>query len=218
MTVGVATFIHRFTPAKTPDGLTLLLLHGTGGDEDDLLELGHVLDEHAALLSPRGQVSEHGANRWFRRLAEGVFDTDDLLARTDQLAAFVTSAVEHYQLTTSRLVAVGFSNGANIAATMLLRHPRLLRAAVLFAPMVPLDDPPMADLSGVGVFIGAGTADPISPSDQAQRLADQFIARGAAVELHWHPGGHGIDRSVLAQARTWLRKMHAISTDRHTPG
>jgi phospholipase/carboxylesterase len=209
MTIGVETFIHRFTPAKTPEGLTLLLLHGTGGNEDDLLELGHALDEHAALLSPRGQVSEHGANRWFRRLAEGVFDADDLLARTDQLAAFVTSAVEHYQLVASRLVAsrlvaVGFSNGANIAATLLLRHPRLLRAAVLFAPMAPLNDPPMVDLSGVGVFIGDGTADPIAPPDQGQRLADQFIARGAAVELHWHPDGHGIDRRALAQASTWL--------------
>lgn len=213
MSIGVETFIHRFTPAKAPNGLTLLLLHGTGGDEDDLLELGHLLDEHAALLSPRGQVSEHGANRWFRRLAEGVFDTDDLLARTDQLAAFVTSAVEHYQLTASRLVAVGFSNGANIAATMFLRHPRLLRAAVLFAPMVTLNDPPMVDLSRVGVFIGAGTADPIAPPEQAQRLADQFTDRGAAVELHWHPGGHGIDRRTLAQARAWLRNIHAPSTD-----
>jgi phospholipase/carboxylesterase len=212
MTTGIETFIHRFTPGKAPDALTLLLLHGTGGNEDDLLELGHVLDEQAALLSPRGQVSEHGANRWFRRLAEGVFDTDDLLARTDQLAAFVTNAVEHYQLGASRLVAVGFSNGANIAATMLLRHPRLLRAAVLFAPMVPLDDPPMVDLSRVGVLIGAGTADPIAPPAQAQRLVQQFIDRGAAVALHWHPDGHGIDRPTLAQATTWLRKIHAATS------
>ncbi len=110
MTTGVETFIHRFTPPNVPDALTLLLLHGTGGNEDDLLELGHVLDEQAAMLSPRGQVSEHGANRWFRRLAEDVFDTDDLLARTDQLAAFLTNAAEHYQLAACRLVAVGFSN------------------------------------------------------------------------------------------------------------
>ena len=120
--------------------------------KNDLLDLGRALDGQAALLSPRGQVSERGANRWFRRLAKGVFDTDDLLARTDQLATFVTSAAAHYQLDASRLAAVGFSNGANIAATLLLRHPHLLRAGVLFAPMVTLNDPPMADLSEVGVF------------------------------------------------------------------
>jgi phospholipase/carboxylesterase len=209
----VEAFTHRFLPAHTAGALTLLLLHGTGGDENDLLELGRALDDQAALLSPRGQVSERGANRWFRRLAEGVFDTDDLLARTDQLAAFVTDAVERYRLCASRLVAVGFSNGANIAATLLFRHPRLLRGAVLFAPMVTLDDPPMVDLSGVGVFLAAGRADRIAPPEQAERLAEQFIERGAAVELRWHPGGHGINHHILAQATAWLSKLRAaIST------
>jgi phospholipase/carboxylesterase len=212
-TSGLEAFAHRFIPAQAAGALTLLLLHGTGGDENDLLELGRALDGQAALLSPRGRVSERGANRWFRRLAEGVFDTDDLLARTDQLTAFVTDAVERYRLDASRLVAVGFSNGANIAATLLLRHPHLLRGAVLFAPMVTLNDPPMNDLSGVGVFLAAGRADPIVPPEQAERLAEQFIERGAAVELRWHPGGHGIDHHILAQATAWLSKLRAaIST------
>jgi predicted esterase len=212
-TSAVEAFAHRFVPARTAGALTLLLLHGTGGDENDLLELGRALDGQAALLSPRGQVSERGANRWFRRLAEGVFDTDDLLARTDQLAAFVTSAAAHYRLDASRLVAVGFSNGANIAATLLFRHPHLLRGGVLFAPMVTLNDPPMADLSGVGVFLAAGRADPIAPPEQAERLAEEFIERGAAVELRWHPGGHGIGPHILAQATAWLSKLRAaIST------
>jgi predicted esterase len=210
-TSGVEAFAHRFIPAQTTGALTLLLLHGTGGDENDLVELGHALDPQAALLSPRGQVSERGANRWFRRLAEGVFDTDDLIARTDQLAAFVTSATADYGLDATRLVTVGFSNGANIAATLLLRHPRLLRGAVLFAPMVTLTDPPIANLSGVGVFLAAGRADPIAPPEQAQRLAEQFIERGAAVELRWHPGGHGIDRHILAQATAWLGKLRAAT-------
>jgi phospholipase/carboxylesterase len=208
-TSGVEAFAHRFIPADTAGALTLLLLHGTGGDENDLLELGRALDGQAALLSPRGQVSERGANRWFRRLAEGVFDTQDLLARTDQLAAFITSATAHYQLDDSRLVAVGFSNGANIAATLLLRHAQLLRGAVLFAPMVTLNEPAMVDLSGVGVFLGAGRADLIAPPEQAERLAEQFIKRGAAVELRWHPSGHGIDRHILAQASAWLSKLRA---------
>jgi phospholipase/carboxylesterase len=212
-TSGVDAFVHRFIPADTADALTLLLLHGTGGDEDDLLPLGRALDRQAALLSPRGQVSERGANRWFRRLAEGVFDIEDLLARTDQLAAFITSATAHYRLDASRLVAAGFSNGANIAATLLLRHPHLLRGAVLFAPMVTLADPPMVDLSGVGVFLAAGRADPIAPAEQAQRLAEQLIERGAAIDLRWHPGGHGIDPHILAQATTWLSRLRAaIST------
>ncbi|MDQ3901847.1 MAG: alpha/beta hydrolase [Actinomycetota bacterium] len=212
-TSGPEAFAHRFLPTQAADALTLLLLHGTGGDETDLLELGRTLDGQAALLSPRGQVIERGANRWFRRLAEGVFDTDDLLARTDQLAAFVTDAVERYRLDASRVVAVGFSNGANIAATLLFRHPHLLRGAVLFAPMVTLDDPPMVDLSGVGVFLAAGRADPIAPPEQAERLAEQFIERGAAVELRWHPGGHGINHHILAQATAWLSKLRAaIST------
>ncbi len=212
-TSGPKAFAHRFVPAQAAGALTLLLLHGTGGDETDLLELGRALDDQAALLSPRGQVSERGANRWFRRLAEGVFDTDDLLARTDQLAAFVTDAVERYRLDASLLVAVGFSNGANIAATLLFRHPGLLRGAVLFAPMVTLDDPPMIDLSGVGVFLAAGRADRIAPPEQAERLAEQFIERGAAVELRWHPGGHGINHHILAEATAWLSKLRAaIST------
>lgn len=213
-TSGVEAFVHRFEPARAPDALTLLLLHGTGGDENDLLEFGRALDPQAALLSPRGQVSEYGANRWFRRLAEGVFDTGDLLARTDQLAAFVTGAVSRYGLDASRLVAAGFSNGANIAATLLLRHPQLLRAAVLFAAMVPLNDPPMADLSGVGVFLAAGRTDPIAPPEQAERLAEQLIERGAAVELRWHPGGHSIHPRSLTQAIAWLGKLRAAtSTD-----
>ncbi|SRR5579884_1412471 len=210
-TSGVEAFTHRFIPPPTAGALTLLLLHGTGGDENDLLQVGRALDDQAALLSPRGKVSEQGANRWFRRLAEGVFDTDDLLARTDQLATFITDAVEHYRLDASRLVAVGFSNGANIAATLLFRHPHLLRGAVLFAPMVTLDDPPRADLSGVGVFLAAGRADRIAPAEQAERLAEQFIECGASVELRWHPGGHRIDPHILAQAAAWLGKLRAFS-------
>jgi phospholipase/carboxylesterase len=204
-------------PAAAPDALTLLLLHGTGGDESDLLKLGRALDPDAALLSPRGHVSEHGANRWFRRLAEGVFDIDDLLARTDELAAFVGDAVDHYDLDPDRLVAVGFSNGANIAATVLQRHPQLLRAAALFAAMPALPDPPAVDLSGVAVFLAAGRADPIVAPEQTERLADQLLSRGAAVQLHWNPGGHAIDQPILAAARAWLQKVRAVVGDAALP-
>lgn len=209
---GTDAFVHRFQPGQAADALTLLLLHGTGGDENDLLDLGNALDPRAALLSPRGQVSEHGANRWFRRHAEGVFDLDDLRARTDQLAAFVGTAADHYRFDSTRLVAVGFSNGANIAASLLFAHPRLLRAAVLFAAMVPLPDPPRVDLSHVAVFLAAGLDDPIAPPEQAEQLAGKLTDRGAAVQLHWHAGGHGIDRGSLEAAAAWLHNLRAATS------
>jgi phospholipase/carboxylesterase len=204
-------FIHRFRPGPDASAPTLLLLHGTGGDENDLLPLGAALAEDAALLSPRGQVSEHGAARWFRRLAEGVFDMDDLVRRTNQLADFVTAAIDHYRLEPSSVIAVGFSNGANIAAALLLLHPRLLRAAVLLAPMVPLADPPRADLSAVAVFIGAGRNDPIAPPEQAEALAGMLSDRRAAVQLHYHPDGHMVDRATVGAAGAWLHKLLAAS-------
>lgn len=211
---GVDAFVHRLQPARAVDTVTLLLLHGTGGDENDLLDLGQALDPQAALLSPRGQVVENGANRWFRRYAEGSFDVDDLLTRTDQLAGFVTAAAGRYRLDATRLIGVGFSNGANIAATLLFRYPELLRAAVLFAAMVPLPEPPMVDLSRVAVFLAAGRADPIASPEQAEQLAAQLTERGAAVQLHWHPGGHRVDRGALARAASWLHNLRAAtSTD-----
>lgn len=209
---GTDAFVHRFQPGQTADALTLLLLHGTGGDENDLLDLGHALDPEAALLSPRGQVSEQGANRWFRRHAEGVFDLDDLRTRTHQLAAFVSTAADQYRFDVTRLVAVGFSNGANIAASLLFAHPRLLRAEVLFAPMVPLPNPPRVDLSHTAVFLAAGRADPIAPPEQAEQLTAQLTDRGAAVKLHWHAGGHGIDRGSLQAAAAWLHNLRAATS------
>ena len=210
-------FTHRFEPVRGdaggPGTPTLLLLHGTGSDENDLLPLGRSLDSTAALLSARGQVSENGMSRWFRRHAEGVFDTDDLIARTHELANFVGAAVESYGLDASKVIAVGFSNGANIAAAMLLLRPEVLRAAMLFAPMMTPSDLEPVDLSEVGAFLGAGRADPIAPPDQVEDLAALLSDCGASVELRWHPGGHGIDQSVLTAAGSWLAKLRAATTD-----
>lgn len=211
---GADDFLHHFEPAQRPDAPTLLLLHGTGGDERNLLELGRVLDPDAALLSPRGKVSEGGMPRWFRRHAEGVFDTDDLIARTHELADFTRAATDRYDLDGTGLIAVGFSNGANIAAATLLLRPEILRAAVLLAPMVPLEPEAAVDLAAVAVFIGAGRNDPIAPAEQAEALAGMLADRGAAVELHWHDGGHGVDASTLRAATTWLGKVRsAIAAD-----
>ncbi|MFD3683651.1 alpha/beta hydrolase [Nocardiopsis sp. NPDC058631] len=199
-------FVHVFEPASVPGAPTLLLLHGTGADERDLLPLGRALSPGAALLSPRGRVSENGMNRWFRRLREGVFDVDDVVRRSAELAEFVTAAAREYDLDPERIVVSGFSNGANTGAALLLLHPRLLAGAALFAGGAPLQgrEPDAVDLSGVRVFLGAGVADPITTIDQARLLAAQLGARGADVEAREHPGGHQLAPDVLAEARDWF--------------
>jgi predicted esterase/catechol 2,3-dioxygenase-like lactoylglutathione lyase family enzyme len=206
-------FIHRYVPpasgAELAGSTTLLLLHGTGGDEEDLLPLGRALLPGAGLLSPRGKVLERGAPRFFRRLAEGVFDQEDLSRRTDELADFVESAASAYQLDRGDIVAVGFSNGANIAASVLLRRPGALRGAVLLSPMLPYEPESLPDLSGIAVFIGAGRADPIAPAAQVERLADLLRSAGADVTLHWEPGGHAVTASEVEAARGWLLRRGA---------
>lgn len=200
-----AQFIHQFIPgvAEAP---TLLLLHGTGGNETDLLGLGRALDRDAALLSPRGKVLEQGMPRFFRRLAEGVFDRDDLIRRTHELADFVADAAARYGFDARRVIAVGFSNGANIAASMLLLHPETLMAAVLFRPMVPLTPETLPDLAHVPIFIGSGRQDPIVPVAEAERLATLLQHAGASVTSHWEANGHSLTQGDLDAAREWMAK------------
>lgn len=197
-------YVHRFVPAlgNPPAPRALLLLHGTGGNEDDLLPLGPMLDAAAALLSPRGDVLENGMPRFFRRLREGVFDEVDLRVRARALADFVGEAREAYHL--GPVTAAGFSNGANVAGALLLLHPGLLAGAVLLAPMVPLEPDPLPSLAGTPVFVGAGRVDPLVPVPEAQRLAALLERAGAQVTLHWHPGGHTIHPSQVTAARDWL--------------
>jgi phospholipase/carboxylesterase len=199
--------VHVFVPTDREGGSTLLLLHGTGGDEHDLLALGRALSDDAALLSPRGNVSEHGAARFFRRLAEGVFDEADLVARAADLATFVGAAADSYGFDAGKVVAAGFSNGANIAGALLLLHPQVLRAAVLFAPMVPLEPESLPDLSGVAVFLSAGRADPIVPAEEPERMAALLTSAGATTTLRWHAGGHTLDRAAVLEARAWLAAL-----------
>jgi predicted esterase len=198
-------FIHEFIPGDSPR--TLLLLHGTGGNERDLIPLGRELDPNAALLSPRGKVLENGMSRFFRRLAEGVFDLEDLEYRTNELADFVTAAAQHYGFATDQLVAVGYSNGANIAASMLLLRPQLLPAAVLFRAMVPLHPEKEPNLCYVRVWIGAGDQDPIVPPSETKRLAEVLRRAGADVTIHFANAGHGLINNDLEAARHWLGKL-----------
>jgi phospholipase/carboxylesterase len=199
-------FVHRFVPAQTADAPTLLLLHGTGGNENDLLPVGHMLDERAALLSPRGKVLEHGMPRFFRRLAEGVFDHEDLMRRTHELAGFVERSVDEYDIDQSRFFAVGFSNGANIAASLLLAYPRLLAGAVLLRAMVPFEPDSAADLSGIPVYLAAGRSDQMVPPENTERLAQVLREAGADVTLDWQPGGHGIGPDEIQAAQNWFAK------------
>ena len=197
-------FVHRFVPAQTPEAPTLLLLHGTGGDENDLLPIGRMLDERAALLSPRGKILEHGMPRFFRRLAEGVFDHEDLANRTQELAEFVERAVDEYGIDQRRLFAVGFSNGANIAASLLLTYPRLLAGAILLRAMVPFEPEMAPDLSGTPIYLAAGRSDQIVPPENTERLAQLLREAGADVALDWQPGGHGIGPEEIQAARSWF--------------
>jgi phospholipase/carboxylesterase/glyoxalase family protein len=196
-------FAHRFLPGS-PSLPVLLLLHGTGGDESDLLPLGEGLLPGAPRLSPRGKVLENGMPRFFRRLAEGVFDLDDLRKRTDELADFVEAATEAYGLNGHRMIAVGLSNGANIAASMLLLRPGTLGGALLIRPMVPLVPETLPDLRGVSVQINAGQVDPLVPPPQSESLAQLLTDAGASVKLHWIAGGHALTREDLEAGREWF--------------
>jgi phospholipase/carboxylesterase len=200
-------FDHRYLPGDDESGQTLLLLHGTGGNEEDLIPLGQELLPGAAILSPRGKVSEYGAPRFFRRLAEGVFDHEDLLFRTHELAAFVEAAAEEYGFDRSKIMAVGYSNGANVAASTILLHPGLLRAAVLFRAMVPFESEVTPDLSGMPVFMAAGRMDRMIPQDNTQRLADILTEAGADVDLRWRNVGHPLTYEEVGEAREWIAVM-----------
>jgi len=187
--------------------MTLLLLHGTGGDENDLLELGHELAPRAALLSPRGRELENGAPRFFRRLAEGVLDIQDLVFRTHELADFLEAASRTYGFDASRLVAVGYSNGANIAASLLLLHPMTLAGAVLFRPMMPFLPKKLPDLSGTSVLIASGLRDQIIPREQPKELGDLFRRSHANAILHWEDSTHALAEPEVMFARDWLSKL-----------
>ena len=198
-------FIHEFVPGISER--TLLLLHGTGGNERDLIPLGRELDPNAALISPRGKILENGMPRFFRRLAEGVFDTEDLKKRTNELADFIASAAKHYKLTADQIVAVGYSNGANIAAAMLLLRPEILHAAILFRAMVPLVPDNLPDLSSVRVWIGAGDQDPIVPASEPQRLAKLFRDADADVTIRFANASHALTEADVKTARHWLEEL-----------
>lgn len=197
-------FIHSFKTAADAGAPILLLSHGTGGDENDLLPLGRSLAPSAGLLSPRGQVLEHGMPRFFRTLAEGVFDLDDLRRRTFELAEFVSRAAERYRFDRNRVVAVGFSNGANMAASLLLLRPDVLGGAVLFRATVPLAPDPLPTLRGSPVLLSNGRNDPFISPVETERLAAMLRRAGADITLEWQQAGHNLTPEDVSVPRKWL--------------
>ena len=200
-------FIHEFIPGSP--SRTLLLLHGTGGNEHDLIPLGRELDQNAALLSPRGKVLENGMPRFFRRLAEGVFDLEDLKDRTNELADFVGAAAQYYGFASDKVIAVGYSNGANIAASMLLLRPEIMHRAILFRAMVPLIPDTLPDLSSVQVWIGAGDQDPIVPASETKRLVELLRRAGADATIRFAKAGHGLTSDDFEAARHWIGELNS---------
>jgi phospholipase/carboxylesterase len=199
-------FIHRFVPATEPDRPPLLLLHGTGGDENDLVPLGQSVAPGSALLSPRGKVLEHGMPRFFRRLAEGVFDLDDLRTRTRELASFIETARETYQL--GPVIAFGFSNGANIAASVLLTRPDVLAGAILLRAMLPFEPEQQPRLGGKPVLLLSGNADPFLPAASRERLAALLAESGAKLTHRTLDAGHNLTQNDLYLATEWLEQFN----------
>jgi phospholipase/carboxylesterase len=204
-------FIHRFIPPHSnanESKQTLLLLHGTGGTEDDLIPLGNELAPNAYILSVRGRVLENGMPRFFRRLEEGVFDLEDLKMRTDELAEFLTKSSSKYMFDEKRIIAVGYSNGANIAASLLLRRPESLAGAILFRAMVPYSPTVMPDLSNKSIILLEGLYDPIVSRTEAQRLLEIFTNAQSNVTLKWQDSGHNLTNEDIIAAKKWLESYN----------
>lgn len=202
MTKAPTSFVHHYEPATVGTAPPVLLLHGTGGNEHDLVSLGHLVAPGSALLSPRGNVLENGMPRFFRRLEEGVFDEEDVRRRADALADFVGEARLAYGI--GRPVALGYSNGANIAAAVLMRRADALSGAILLRAMVPLPEAPLGDLAGHRVLILSGASDPIIPLANAKRLAASLAGAGAQVDHRILPAGHGLTQADVDICRSWL--------------
>lgn len=213
-------FIHRFIPSNKSSiaeiteqeikgKASLLLLHGTGGNEEDLIPMGQQIAPYAAILSVRGKVLENGMPRFFRRLAEGIFDIEDLKFRTNELADFVEQASKNYDFDLQHLIAVGYSNGANIAASMLLLRPEILSSAILFRAMVPLVPETLPDLTNKHIFMCSGLYDPIVSKREAESLFGLFKNAGAKVSLRWQESGHELTMKEIQKAKEWLLSIRS---------
>jgi len=198
---------HIFQKGKDPNKPTLLILHGTGGNERDMLPIAEMIDPDASVLSVRGNILENGMPRFFRRVAEGVFDEEDLIFRTKELNEFLDDAAKEYEFDRNNIVAVGYSNGANIAASLMFHYQDALKGASLHHPMVPRRGIELPDLTGQSVFIAAGTNDPICPAQESEELQELLEKANAKVEIHWENNGHQLTGSEVEAARKWFASI-----------
>ena len=196
---------HLFKQGTNPDKPVLLLLHGTGGNENSLLQLAEIIDSESSVLSVRGNVLENGMPRFFKRLAEGIFDEEDLVARTNELNSFLDESAKGYQFDRNNIIAIGYSNGANIAASLLFHFKDALKGAVLHHPMVPRRGLNLPDLTGTRIFITAGTNDPICPQPESTELDALLTEAGASVKVHWENNGHQLTMTEVKAAKEWYQ-------------
>ncbi|MFJ7829375.1 alpha/beta hydrolase [Peribacillus sp. NPDC046944] len=199
---------HIFKPGTNPNKPVLLLLHGTGGNENDLLPLADIVDPEASILSVRGNVSENGMPRFFRRLAEGIFDEEDLIFRTNELNSFLDEASTTYAFDRQNIIAIGYSNGANIAASLLFHFKDALKGAILHHPMVPRRGIDLPDLTGTNVFIAAGVNDPICPQQESIDLKELLEAAHASVDVQWENNGHQLSMNEVNAAKQWYQEKY----------
>lgn len=199
---------HLYKQGTNPDKPVFLLLHGTGGNENSLLPLAEIIDPESSVLSVRGNVSENGMPRFFRRIAEGVFDEEDLTFRTEELNGFLDETAKVYDYNRQNMIAIGYSNGANIAASLLFHYAEALKGAILHHPMVPRRGIALPNLEGTNVFIAAGTNDPICPQQESVELKDMFEKVKAIVELHWENNGHQLTLSEVEAAKEWYQRNY----------
>lgn len=203
----LSDFVHVFRPSESGDPVTLLMLHGTGGNEESLLPFAQSLRQSAAVLSPRGAVLENGLPRFFKRFAEGVFDEEDMKLQTAKLHRFIDSAAAAYGFDRNKVVAVGYSNGANIAASLILRNAQSLHGAVLFRATLPFEPANPPEGEGVRVLICAGEEDPFAPRAKVERLTEVLEAGGVEVKVRWQHGGHELTSPEIEEAANWLKPL-----------
>jgi phospholipase/carboxylesterase len=198
---------HIFQNGQNSNAPTLLLLHGTGGTEHDLINVGKMISDESPILSVRGNVSEFGMSRFFRRISEGVFDEEDLIFRTQELNEFLNESAEQYKFDRKNIVAVGYSNGANIAASLLFHFQDALKGAILFHPMVPRRGIQLPDLGEASIFIGAGENDPLISPEETKELSQLLLDANADVQVHWENNGHQLSGYEVNQATNWFQKQ-----------
>lgn len=205
--MSIESFIHIYNEPLMGNSTIFLLLHGTGGDENDLIQLAKMIDPQAGILSLRGNIDENGMNRFFERKAMGVLDEDSLKKETVKLNEFLDAAASEYNFKKEQLVVLGYSNGANIAASLLFHYKDTLYQGMLLHPMVPLRSVELPDLSKQRLFIGAGENDPICPIEETKELEKLLSDAGASITMYWGNNGHSLSQNELNAASMWYENL-----------